>query len=271
MRKIKLPSGIEITFEPDRHRYFRDGRQLMGVTKISDMTDEQGWRIGWAAKMARLKAEEKLLGVSKGTEAIDEINYLELAKEIGNAHKETSGTAISIGKAAHGWLETYLNYRMGKGKKPTLPLSDLVMASVTPFVEWADPISNPEKTNNPTLKFLSSEEIVYYEGDGFDYGGTLDLRFELNGKHCIGDFKTGKQLKRGQVWQMALYALAVEQCFDRKVDKLYVFKLPKRDKPEDELTDYKMREVPFTDEFRQRAPMLAAIKSMNFQIDQSLK
>ena len=271
MTKIKLPNGIEIMFDPDRHKYFRDGRELMGVTKISDMTDEQGWRIPWAAKMARLKAEEKLLGVIKGTEVIDEINYLELAKEIGNAHRETSGKAISIGHAGHGWLETYLNYRMGNGTKPTLPLSDVVMASVTPFVQWADPISNPEKTKNPTLKFLSSEEVVYYEGDGFDYAGTLDLRFELDGNHCIGDFKTAKSLKRGYVWQMALYALAAEQCFDRPVDKLYVFKLPKKDKPEDEFTEYKMREVPFTDEFRQRAPMLAAIKSMNFQIDQSLK
>ena len=271
MKKITF-NNHELLFDPDKHKYFKlpEKRELMGVTKISEMTEENGWRIPWAAKMSRLEAEKLLKSVAKGEQTIDEVNYLEMSQAIGNAHRNTSTKAISIGHAGHGWLESYLNFRMGTGEKPSLPKSAVVKESITPFVQWAEPLCNPEKTNNPTLKFLTAEEVVYYAGDGFDYAGTLDLRFEWNGKHIIGDFKTAKALKRGYLWQLALYALAVEQT-GRKVDELMLFKLPKRDHPDDEPTEWQMKAFPFTDELRSRAPMLAAIKSMNFAIDKAMK
>jgi|TARA_B100001123_G_C15338112_1_gene1033649 hypothetical protein len=267
-------NGVELSFDPDRHKYFKGDRELMGCSKLSEMCEDNGWRIPWAAKMSRVKAEELLKGVANGETVIDEINYQEMATAIGNAHRTKSSSAISIGNAGHDWLERYLLFRMGKGDKPNLPKSDVVKESITPFVQWAEPLSNPEKTKNPTLRFLAAEEVVYFEGDGFDYAGTLDLRFEItrDGKthHAIGDFKTAKDLKRGYLWQLALYAAAVEQA-GRKIDSLWLFKLPKRDAPDDKPTEWKMREIPFTDELRTRAPMLAAIKSMNFNIDKSLK
>ena len=66
MKKINLPNrkNIDLQFDEDRHKYFRDGREVPGVTKISGLMDETGWMIPWAAKMAGLKAEEILLNVA---------------------------------------------------------------------------------------------------------------------------------------------------------------------------------------------------------------
>ena len=89
-------NGVELSFDPDRHKYFRDKRELMGCSKLSEMCEENGWRIPWAAKMSRVKAEELLKGVANGETVIDEINYQEMATAIGNAHRIKSSSAISI-------------------------------------------------------------------------------------------------------------------------------------------------------------------------------
>jgi hypothetical protein len=91
------------------------------------------------------------------------------------------------------------------------------------------------------------------------------VRFNLGDKHCIGDFKTAKENKRDYVWQMALYAAAVEQSFGKPVDKLFIFKLPK------EGHEYKLREIKLDDRYRNFAPALAAMKSMNYEIDKEIK
>jgi len=133
-------------------------------------------------------------------------------------------------------------------------------AAIKPFIEWSNEVS-PD--------YISSEEVVYYEstlhGQYFDYAGTLDVRFSLEGEHCIGDFKTAKANKRDYVWQMALYAAAVEQSFGKPVDKVFIFKLPK------EGYEYQCREIVLDDRYRNFAPALAAMKSMNYEIDKKIK
>ena len=261
MKKINLPNGIDLEFDEDRHKYFRDGREIPGVTKISGIMDETGWMIPWAAKMAGIKAEEILLNVATSKTEIDEVNYKELALEIKNAHKSTSGGAIAFGHAGHGILETFINWKLGRGPKPTSPKNEALRDAVRPFIEWST-------EHNPD--YISSEEVVYYKGEyagmEFDYAGTLDVRFNINqGTHCIGDFKTAKNNRRGYVWQMALYAMAVEQSYGRKVDKLYLFKLPK------DGLKFKVRDVILDDRHRQLAPALAAARSMNYEIDGLIK
>ena len=261
MKKINLPNkNIDLQFDEDRHKYFRDGREVPGVTKISGIMDETGWMIPWAAKMAGLKAEEILLDVATSKTEIDEVNYKELALQIKNAHKSTSGGAIAFGHAGHGILETFINWKLGRGPKPTPPKNEALRDAVRPFIDWS-------AEHNPD--YISAEEVVYYEGEfagmKFDYAGTLDLRFNLDGVHAIGDFKTAARNRRGYLWQMALYAAAVEQSFGKRVDKLFLFKLPK------DGHKFKVRDVVLDDRHRQLAPALAAARSMNYEIDGLIK
>ena len=262
MKKINLPNrkNIDLQFDEDRHKYFRDGREVPGVTKISGLMDETGWMIPWAAKMCGEKAEEILKDVATSKADIDEVNYKEMALEIKNAHKSKSGSAIAFGHAGHSILENFVLWRMGRGPKPTPPRNDALRDAVKPFLDWS-------RENDPD--YISTEEVVYYEGEfagmKFDYAGTLDLRFNLGETHCIGDFKTAKNNRRGYIWQMALYAAAVEQSFGKKVDKLFLFKLPK------DGHKFKIRDVVLDDRHRQLAPALAAARSMNYEIDGLIK
>ena len=261
MKKINLPNkNIDLQFDEDRHKYFRDGREVPGVTKISAIMDETGWMIPWAAKMSGLKAKEILKEVATSNAVIDETNYKELALQIKTAHRSTSRGAIAFGHAAHSIMEKYVLWKMGRGPQPTPPKNEALRESIKPFRDWST-------ENNPD--YISTEEVVYYEGEfagmKFDYAGTLDARFNLCGTHCILDWKTAKFNKRGYVWQMALYAAAVEQCFGKRVDKLFLFKLPK------DGHGFKVRDVVLDDRHRQLAPALAAIRSMNYEIDQLIK
>ncbi len=260
LKTISLPNGIELKFDSDRHKYFRNGREIMGVTKISELTGDNGWRIPWVSKMCGQKAQEILLNVATSTLSIDEVNYMEYVEQIKYAHRSTSSQAIAFGHAGHGILESYILWKMGRGPEPTKPKNAGLKAAIKPFIEWSNEVS-PD--------YISSEEVVYYEstlhGQYFDYAGTLDVRFSLEGEHCIGDFKTAKANKRDYVWQMALYAAAVEQSFGKPVDKVFIFKLPK------EGYEYQCREIVLDDRYRNFAPALAAMKSMNYEIDKKIK
>jgi hypothetical protein len=260
LKTINLPNGIELKFDPDRHKYFRNGKEVMGVTKIAEMTGDHGWRIPWTAKMAGAQAESILLDVATSKIQIDEVNYQSYVQQIKKAHRSTSSQAIAFGHAGHGILETYVLWKMGRGPEPTQPKNDGLKAAIAPYISWSDDV-NPD--------YISSEEVVYYEGtlhgQYFEYAGTLDVRFNLGTEHCIGDFKTAKENKRDYVWQMALYAAAVEQSFGKPVDKLFLFKLPK------DGHEYKLRNIELDDRYRNFAPVLAAMKSMAFEIDRAIK
>ena len=261
MKKINLPNNdIDLQFDEDRHKYFRGDREVPGVTKISGIMDDTGWMIPWAAKMCGEKAEEILKDVATSKSQIDEVKYKEMALEIKNAHKSKSGSAIAFGHAGHSIMEKYVLWKMGRGPKPTPPKNEDLRDAVKPFIEWST-------KNDPD--YISTEEVVYYEGEfagmKFDYAGTLDLRFNLGQAHCIADWKTAKNNRRGYIWQMALYAAAVEQSFGRKVDKLILFKLPK------DGHGFKIRDVVLDDRHRQLAPALAAARSMNYEIDGLIK
>ena len=269
MKKINLPNGIDLEFDHRRHKYYRDGREVQGVTKISAMMGDAGWRIPWAAKLAKERAAEVFLGSfkegfisgNKWHTDITECNYESVAETIGQAHKDVSGLAIGFGNAAHRWLENYINWKIGRGKEPTKLKDQGVRDAVRPFCDWSEKYE-PD--------YIASEEVVYYEGHiqgfYFDYAGTLDIRFNLNGRHCIGDFKTGKHLSTEFVWQMALYSAACEQSYPGKqVDHMFIFKLPKEGFP------WALRVIQVDDVYREIAPYLAAAKLKDQEAKQQLK
>jgi len=221
-----------------------------GVTGIAEMTAAHGWRIPWAAKMCAETAEE-LLAPTFG-----EVQLIKLVRKIKGAPYRRSGDAIDIGNAVHKWCERWVLFQLGKGAEPNEPNEKIVLDAVRPFVDWC-------KVHKPT--FLASEDVCYYK-DEYDFAGTMDLRFLINGKTCIGDFKTAKSLKREYIFQIGLYALAIEQTFGEKVHYLYLFRLPKI-----EGDSFEVKHFPFTDKLRKACESLNQLKHMAVDVDLWLK
>jgi hypothetical protein len=194
------------------------------------------------------------------TLGLDELQAKSLADAVQKAPKIKSQEAIAFGTAVHTWLEKWIGYRMG-GEKPEPPKAESLKSAVRPYLEW-------ESLNKP--KYLASEEVVYCAPSGWkindDYAGTLDLRFDLNGSHCLGDFKSSKQISREYIFQCALYANAKEKQTGDRVDKLYVFRLPKIEGDRIEIKDF-----PFTDTLRESAIALSRLKHLAVEVELWLK
>ena len=251
MQTINLANNISLEFDPNKHKYYLDGRQLHGVTGICEMTGENGWRIPWAAKMCSEVADGLIAPL------IDEVELPKIVRQIKGAPFRRSSDAIDIGNAAHGWLEQYTLFLIGESAKPATPKNKIVKEAVRPFVQWV-------KDNKP--EFLAAEQVIYIE-DEYDFAGTMDLRFKLGDDLCIGDFKTSKMLKREYIFQLGLYACAIEKTFpDQKVKKLFLFRLPKVEGDEMEV-----REFPFTETLKDCCLGLNKIKHIAVDIDQWLK
>lgn len=86
-----------------------------------------------------------------------------------------------------------------------------------------------EKEN---MTILEQEQIVFYKHmDAWAYIGTFDAVLMKDGKRYMADIKTTYALDLEYLaWQLGLYRMAYEQMYDKKIDGLYVFWLPKRKK-----------------------------------------
>ena len=267
MKVTPIGRNTEFDFDSDKHRYRDvDGRLIHGVTKICEMAGEPGWRIPWSAKMCAEVAEYQLKNATwkndKGkTVKIDELLIPDIVRAVRKAPQGKGDVAIDFGHTVHGWLEKFVNYKMGRGKKPTLPENPAVKQSVKSFIEWT-------KENNP--KFIGAEEVCYYENGEHDFAGTVDLRFELDGVPCIGDFKTAKDIrKREYVFQLGLYALAIEQALGPHIKKLYIFKLPKLEGGT--WTNFEVKSFPWTESLKIACQEINHLKHLSVDIDRWLK
>ena len=258
MKQVTI-QGKNITFDPDKHQYFLNDRELHGATRLSRIVAESDWIKWWVGKVCSEQAE-----IIFNELKASEVDIPEYVRRVKYAHTSSTNTAIDFGNAAHAWCEAFVLWKLGK-PRPKRPRDDAVWSAVKPFVDWT-------KENAP--EFLSREEIVYFEDEQIvmkrpvDYCGTLDLRFRLNGKLCIGDFKTGKNVFKSSeaVFQMGLYAIAVEQATGQTVDRLFIFKLPK-----DDSSKFEVRHFPMTDTLRSASRALNRIKHMKVEVDHWLK
>jgi len=258
LKTISLPNGIELKFDSWLHKYFRNDVPIPGVTKISGVLANAEWRIPWARKLMLETLATELDAIAISPEGLNELNYREVMETVRTA--TDSKKAINFGHAAHSYLEKFINWHLGRGEKPTPIKAPTLKKAISPFLDW-------HNTNKPD--YIAAEEVVYFENTVEDfhyhYAGTLDLRFNLNGNHCLMDFKTAKEIHTDHIWQLVLYSLATEQSFGKPVDRLYICKLPK------EGTPYKMREIIMTPFLRTVGPIIAAAILYEYEMKQMLK
>ena len=251
MKEVHI-NDVKIEFDPIKHQYWLDERTLISGTRIGSLFDDKDWMKYWVVSLCVELARTRLETLKVSEEDIEA-----LVESFKNSHKDT--TAMDFGNACHAWMEKFGNYKRKKRRKPAKPKSEAMKNAVQPMVEWIE-------EHNPEI--IACEEIVYYldPDTDLDFSGTLDIRFMLDGLHCIGDYKAAKKIDQAHyVLQMVVYALAIEQCTGIPVDRLYIFKLPK------EGLKFQVRIIEMTDQLRKGGRLANYLKHMEKDVEKALK
>lgn len=214
--ELELYGGkYKLSFNEASHRYKVNGEYKTGVTTMLSVLGKENL-IQWAANMA---AEAAYKLAQKG------VPMYEAIKEAKYAHTRKRDKSADTGKAVHQWIEHHL-----QGK--TLRITPDMQPSVSAFLEW-------EQANN--VRYLHSEKVLYSEQ--YDYCGTADVIFELNGTTYMADFKTSdcdREFKTSQGYtgkvrarkehllQCALYDQAYSEEFGKGCDAYMVIYVTKQ-------------------------------------------
>ena len=137
-------------------------------------------------------------------------------KVISNAKADVnkrSEDILSIGKIVHELIEKWL-----KKEKFTLPKNEIHLNCFNKFKKF---------WKKHKLKLMESEKILYSE-KGF--AGTLDIVAKDNkGNLWLIDVKTSSGFFLTHIYQLHGYKLAYEEQTGKKINKMYIVRLPKSD------------------------------------------
>ena len=214
--ELELYEGkYKLQFNEASHRYKVNGEFKQGVTTVLGILSKDGL-IQWAANMVCSFIRENC-----GKGASYQVTEEDL-KNAKYAHTRKRDKAADTGSKVHKWIEEHL-------KGNDLPIDEDMRPSITAFEQW-------EEAYQPT--YLFSEKVVYSEE--YDYCGTFDVAFEMNGKRYLGDFKTSypdKEYKKyytGRVrarkehlLQCAAYDQAYQEEFNKPFDAYMVVYITK--------------------------------------------
>lgn len=166
---------------------FISARGTTGVTKHIDSGDALIW---WGVNKFRDHLEE-FLKVGKIVDEIEKHNLLENGRR---SWQRTRDEAATAGTLTHIWLKSYVDYRLGKTEKPTLPTSPRILNCVKKYFSW-------EKDHN--VEYLATEEFAY--NPDINVCGTLDARATIDSFPGIIDLKTGNGIYIPHIFQLAGY------------------------------------------------------------------
>ncbi len=211
----KLENGHTIIFDSDKHVYIHQDKYVVGMSTL----------LGKLASPAleNWKLSNQINAIKKQME-LENIPLDKIDKIIINAKasaKMQNDNILSVGSIVHKLVEKWL-----KGEKIVQP-EDKVIANCF----------NKFKTfwNKNKLKVVESEKILYSERG---YCGTLDLiAKDSKGNIWLIDVKTSKGIFLTMLLQLHGYKLAYEEQTGKKIDKLFIVRLPKTDE------DFEARQI----------------------------
>ena len=201
----KLEHGHTIIFDEDKHVYIKDNNYVVGMcTLLGKLASPalEAWKVNTQVNAIKKEMEKKGIPLDK----IDKI----IIDAKANARKQNDNI-LSIGSIVHKLVELWL-----KGEKVTKPEDKIVANCFMQFqVFW--------KKNK--LKVIESEKILYSERG---YCGTLDLVAKDSENNLwLIDIKTSKGVFINMVHQLHGYKLAYEEQTGKKINKMYLVRLPK--------------------------------------------
>lgn len=193
---------VTVKFYPNSHRYkVTDPKfglvdaTMKGVTTYLGIKDKSAPLVSWATETMGIH----LLDLIEKGEAVTP-EHIAKAMVLHNEKKEEAG---EIGKKTHDWCEYFIKHKLGREgyeDAPTLPEEKETLLGINSFLEF---IAQHD------VEFIESEKIVYSREH--QYVGQMDFKARVDGKLCVGDFKTSNGLYNTVFAQTAAYAIADEE------------------------------------------------------------
>ena len=205
----KTEHGHTIIFNESGHKYVKDNQYVPGTSGILDMMANNGlwnWKLFNQKKLIKQAMESKKI-------PLDVIEDVMIEAEAINekTQKKTLGIGTIVHKLAEDWL---------KGKEVIEPEDKVVANCFKKF-------KNFWTSNN--LKLLESEKILY-SIKGFC--GTLDIiATDKSNNLILIDIKTSNGIFHNYVLQLHAYKYAYEEQTGKKINKMYIVRLPKTNEP----------------------------------------
>ena len=201
IEKYLLYDGkIELSFNKSSHIYSVNGKQVFGVTSITNILSKPAL-LYWGVN----KTVEFLGANWQPGKVYDEVQIKNLLEEARKAHTQIKNEAADIGSMIHQWVSDYVKAISEKKTPPKRPINKEMKAAIDGFFKWA---------KKSQLKIIKSEQKLYH--DKWGYAGTLDLEGIVEGKRTVIDLKTGNRLYPEAFLQAAAYLKAREQETGKK-------------------------------------------------------
>ena len=202
----EMPNEYKYTDEKKAHLHTYLGQPLLGTsTVVGVLSKNLTW---WSAELSAVECleagekiptirEEYLEAKKKGKIGIDELQKkYPIFKKARFAHYADKNDKAVKGTDMHEVMENYVLRCLDRNNGEPLA-ENTVDKKLENFINWS--LLNVKK-------FMFSEKNVY--SNRLWTGGILDLMFEdKNGKICIGDFKSSREVFDSQFIQIAGYDL----------------------------------------------------------------
>ena len=208
-KTVKTEHGHTVIFDDDKHVYVKNGEYIVGMSTLLGKLASpalEAWKVN--TQVNAIKKEMELQGIP-----LDKIDKI-IINAKANA-KAKNDNILSIGSIVHKLIEKWL-----KGEKVTKPEDKIVANCFMEFQKFW-------KKNK--LKLVESEKILYSLRG---YCGTLDIvAIDPDGNIWLIDIKTSKGLFLNMIHQVHGYKLAYEEQTGKKINKMYIVRLPKTNEP----------------------------------------
>jgi hypothetical protein len=220
----------ELSFDPVKHVYVKDGCEIPSVTKIVKIIDKSNALIPWAAKVVIEKLTNSLASVQFPIDAPELFEKILAAK---SAHKDHLDSAGDIGKKAHDLIEKYIKHRLSPASlMPELSGDEQVDSCFLAMIGWE---------REHSVLWISTEKKIYSRE--YNYAGTLDgLAYcdSCQNKSCcpesferrlsLIDWKSSNYLYPEYMYQTAAYVRAIVEEFpDQIITDRWIVQLGKED------------------------------------------
>ena len=202
---VTTEHGHKIEFNEEKHVYIHNNEYVVGMSTLLGKLASpmlENWKISNMVNAIKQEMERQEI-------PLDKIESIVLNAKT-NAKKQ-GDNILNIGSMVHKYCEKWL-----KGEKFTDPEDKVIKSCFNEFKKFW--------TKNK-LKLVESEKILYHERG---ICGTLDIVAEDSQKNLwLIDIKTSKGIFINYVHQVHGYKYLYENQTGKKINKMYLVRLPK--------------------------------------------
>ncbi len=175
------------------HRYTFDGDTYPGVTSILKVLDKSDALMAWAARQT---AEAAIAQLDNLQSLIASVGTEGTIRALTSRSEWKRDEAAQLGTEVHALAEQVIH---GRTVEDLAERGEATIGRVKAYVDWIATCGWKPR--------LTEAMIVHPLGR---YGGTFDLlAYDADGRTVLADIKTGRNVYREAVLQMAAYGMAV--------------------------------------------------------------